>query len=97
MDEKANKASFIAVVFGRVQGVFFRMFVLREARALGLCGRVRNLADGSVEVNAEGERAKLEKLLARLRQGPPGAIVEDVTATWSEYLHEYDDFQIDYR
>ncbi|MEO0019368.1 MAG: acylphosphatase [candidate division WOR-3 bacterium] len=97
MDEKGDKASFVALVFGRVQGVFFRMFVLREARALGLTGRVRNLPDGSVEVNAEGERGKLEKLIERLHQGPPGALVQNVSVTWSDYLHEYDDFQIDYR
>jgi hypothetical protein len=43
-----------AVVHGRVQGVGFRYFVMREARALGLSGWVRNQADGSVEVEAEG-------------------------------------------
>lgn len=96
MDEKGNKASFVAIVVGRVQGVFFRMFVFREARALGLTGRVRNLPDGSVEVTAEGERAKLEALIARLHQGPSGAMVESVRVTWSDYFHEYDDFQIDY-
>lgn len=97
MSAKENKASLTAYVAGRVQGVFFRMFVLKEARALGLTGRVRNLPDGRVEVNAEGERAKLEQLVQKLHQGPPGAIVESVNTEWGEYLHEYDDFQIDYR
>ncbi|MEN9980113.1 MAG: acylphosphatase [candidate division WOR-3 bacterium] len=97
MSATGNKASLSAYVAGRVQGVFFRMFVLKEARTLGLTGRVRNLPDGRVEVNAEGEREKLEKLVAKLHQGPPGAIVENVKLEWGEYLHEYDDFQIDYR
>lgn len=97
MDEKKDKASLTAFVSGRVQGVFFRMFVMKEARALGLTGRVRNLPDGRVEVNAEGEGEKLKKLIEKLYQGPPGAIVQDVKVDWGEYLHEYDDFQIDYR
>ncbi len=97
MSATGNNASLSAFVSGRVQGVFFRMFALKEARALGLTGRVRNLPDGRVEVNAEGEREKLERLVQKLHQGPPGAVVEDVRVEWGEYLHEYDDFQIDYR
>uniref|UniRef100_A0A7V3PTV7 acylphosphatase n=1 Tax=candidate division WOR-3 bacterium TaxID=2052148 RepID=A0A7V3PTV7_UNCW3 len=90
-------ASFYALVSGRVQGVFFRMFVYKEARALGISGRVRNLPDGRVEVQAEGERQRLNRLIEKLHQGPPGAIVENVQVEWGEYLHEYEDFQIDYR
>ena len=85
-----------ATVSGRVQGVFYRAFVEREASGLGLCGRVRNLQDGRVDVVAEGERKQLDQLLDRLRKGPPHALVSDVTAVWDEYRHEYDDFQIDY-
>ena len=44
------------VVRGRVQGVGYRYFVLRQADALGVAGFARNRADGSVEVVAEGER-----------------------------------------
>jgi acylphosphatase len=91
-----DKVSFRAVVSGRVQGVFFRMFVMREANALRLCGRVKNLRDGSVEVLAEGERAGLETLIQRLHKGPPAASVQNVAVDWGDYLHEYDDFQMDY-
>jgi acylphosphatase len=91
-----DKASLRAVVTGRVQGVFFRMFVVREATGLGLCGSVRNLLDGRVEVSAEGQRRALEQLVQRLRKGPPKAEVSDVTAEWDEYRHDYDDFQIEY-
>lgn len=83
-------------MFGRVQGVFFRMFAYREARSLGLCGLVRNLPDGRVEVAAEGERGNLEALAQRLRKGPPGAVVQDVAVDWEEYRHTYDDFSIEY-
>ncbi len=86
-----------AVVSGRVQGVFYRMFVLREAQALGLSGRVRNLLDGTVEVEAWGAHAKLEPFVGRLRKGPAGAIVSGVAADWEAEPAEYADFQIDYR
>jgi acylphosphatase len=66
------------VVRGRVQGVGFRWFVRERGRALGLSGWVRNLADGSVEVAANGERRALERLRVLVGQGPPGADVSAV-------------------
>ena len=85
-----------AVVSGTVQGVFYRRFVFLEATGLGLYGRVRNLFDGRVEVEAEGERRKLEQLIKRLHNGPPGAHVTDVATEWSEHRGEYRDFRVDY-
>ncbi len=92
----SSKASFHATVSGRVQGVFFRMFVYREATALKLGGTVRNLLDGRVEVRAEGERANLETLLERLHKGPPRAQVTGVEVDWDEFRHEFDRFDIEY-
>ena len=66
------------VVRGRVQGVGFRWFVEREAHILGISGWVRNNADGSVEVLAQGSREQLLGLRLRLRQGPRAARVDDV-------------------
>jgi acylphosphatase len=71
-----------AVVVGRVQGVGFRYYVLREARRLGLDGWTANEGDGSVRVVADGPRKTLELLLALLRQGPPASIVERVVVNW---------------
>ncbi|HEX5467068.1 MAG TPA: acylphosphatase [Candidatus Limnocylindrales bacterium] len=65
-----------ALAFGRVQGVGFRWFVREEARRLGLDGWVRNRSDGAVELNAEGQPAVLDRFVARLREGPPGAMVD---------------------
>ncbi len=67
-----------ASVRGRVQGVGFRFFVLREATYLGLDGFVANERDGSVHVVAEGPATVLDALLERLRDGPPASIVERV-------------------
>ncbi|HEX6091378.1 MAG TPA: acylphosphatase [Gemmatimonadales bacterium] len=69
------------VVTGRVQGVGFRWFVVKQARALGVAGYVRNRDDGSVEVVAEGEAAAVENLAAALRRGPPAARVAGVLRT----------------
>jgi acylphosphatase len=70
----------VATVHGRVQGVGFRWFVMREAAHLGLAGWVANLADGSVEVVAEGAEADLERLVAALWEGPAASIVGNVVA-----------------
>jgi acylphosphatase len=43
---------------------------------------VRNCDDGSVEVIAEGSRAKLEELIAWCREGPPGARVNQIEVRW---------------
>jgi len=71
-----------AGVAGRVQGVGFRYFVVREAMALGLDGWVANAPDGSVRCVAEGPSDRLETLLDRLREGPAAAIVEHVSEVW---------------
>ncbi len=65
-------------VNGRVQGVGYRYFVLREAEALGVTGFARNLPDGRVEVIAEGPAEVLGDFEARLRKGPAFARVEGV-------------------
>lgn len=89
-------ASLQAIVYGHVQGVFFRAFASGQARELGLTGYVRNLPKGSVEVKAEGERSRLGELIDRLKTGPPGARVEKVATNWSEYTGSYSGFSIRY-
>jgi len=93
----SDLASVHAIVYGRVQGVYFRAFSLRQARELGLTGYVRNLPDwNAVEVQAEGERNKLERLIDYLKVGPPGARVERVEANWSEHTGSYPNFSVRY-
>jgi acylphosphatase len=83
-----------AVVHGSVQGVGFRVFVLREARRLHLIGWVANEAGRRVRCVAEGSREELETLLRALHEGPPGAWVERVDASWSAATGEFDGFDV---
>lgn len=82
--EPAGRASarLDALVRGRVQGVGFRVFVLREATYLGLDGFVANEPDGGVRVVAEGLQRDLEALLERLEEGPPAGFVDRVLTRW---------------
>jgi acylphosphatase len=68
-------ASYRYIVRGRVQGVGYRYFVMREANGLGVSGFARNLPDGSVEVVAEGSDDVLARFEDRLREGPSFAAV----------------------
>ena len=63
---------------GIVQGVGFRFFTERAARRLGMSGFVRNLPDGTVEVEADGDETSLGALRSELERGPSGARVEQV-------------------
>lgn len=90
-------ASVLATVHGRVQGVFFRAFVERHAKALRLTGYVRNLLGGrALEVWAEGEKENLDELLNHLKNGPPRARVERVDVEWSEYGGRFSRFGVRY-
>lgn len=81
-------------VRGRVQGVFFRASTQREAKRLGLTGWVKNRADGSVEVLAEGEEDELKELIAWANRGPSAARVERVDVRWRGFSGDFCDFRI---
>jgi acylphosphatase len=82
------------LVSGRVQGVAYRAATVEQARVLGLRGWVRNLPDGRVEAEAEGEREDVEALVAWCRRGPPAARVEGLAVTWSAPVGGPGSFQI---
>lgn len=82
------------VVLGRVQGVGFRAFTESAAGELCLKGFSRNLPDGSVEIEVEGDREAIEVLIGRLRLGPPLARVEDLKLIWKPYSARFQDFSI---
>ncbi len=85
---------FRARVYGVVQGVGFRWFVRHEAQRNNVVGYVRNLADGSVEVEAQGKPQDLEKLLSAIKKGPPAGIVTKVDVEWLPPTDEFHTFEI---
>ena len=82
------------LVRGRVQGVGFRWFVEREAHMLQVAGWVRNNADGTVEVLAQGTREQLAGLHSRLREGPRAARVDQVEVSDAESTPGITSFQV---
>ena len=80
MTGEARRAVHVSVT-GKVQGVGYRDFVERQARALGLAGFVRNRRDGSVEAVLVGPSPAVETMVAACRRGPPAAQVKDIRAT----------------
>ena len=92
----SEKMRLHAIVEGHVQGVNFRAFVVQQASALGVTGWVRNRWDGSVEVVGEGERARLDQLLAALQRGPRSAYVSGVMPEWQPASGEFTGFRMRY-
>lgn len=58
-----------AVITGNVQGVGLRVFVVDNASKLGITGWVKNMADGTVEMEAQGNPDKLDQLFAAIKKG----------------------------
>jgi acylphosphatase len=83
-------------VSGRVQGVYYRAFTETAANELGLVGYCRNLPDGRVAVEAEGDKTLIEELVKRLWMGPPGAKVTDVQVEWDPATEKFHGFSIEY-
>ena len=82
------------LVKGRVQGVAYRAFTYHEATRQGLRGWVRNLDNGQVDVEVEGNRTTIESFLGLLQKGPPLARVDGTHVEWSEATGESVGFQI---
>jgi acylphosphatase len=77
-----------------VQGVGFRYFVMREARAAGLCGFVRNLADGRVEFLLQGRAQAVGAVVEKIRLGPRHARVTDLVTREDRQASGETDFVI---
>jgi acylphosphatase len=82
------------IVLGSVQGVGYRWFVQQTAKALGLKGFVRNLVDGTVEIEAQGNQHSIEEFLRKVRIGPLGAYVSNVKIREKEIEFDSMSFEI---
>ena len=83
-----------ARITGVVQGVGFRYWTARKADALLLKGTVRNSADGSVELVAEGSAADVDSIVKWLHSSRAPGRVENVDFQVSDATGEFDDFRI---
>lgn len=81
-------------VTGHVQGVYYRQTCRSVARSLGLVGWVRNLADGSVVIRAQGDPDSVERLIEWAWLGPSGASVTGVETEMTDTDDTLGDFYI---
>jgi acylphosphatase len=92
MMKAENRRRLHALVYGRVQGVGFRYFVMSAAAELGLVGWTRNRREGYVEVVAEGEMDDLDTLVQTLNRGSNSSSVREVKADLQEPSGEFNSF-----
>ena len=81
-------------ITGKVQGVGFHYFVLRQAQELGITGWVSNKSNGDVEAFTQGEKADIEQFIAKVKEGPSFSRVEDVSLNWVNEADQYFGFEI---
>jgi acylphosphatase len=81
-------------VQGRVQGVGFRAHVEFYGRQLGVTGWVRNVGYNTVEAVAEGERAKVERFIETMKQGPRASRVDESNVEWEVSTGEFREFAV---
>ncbi|MDD5132145.1 MAG: acylphosphatase [bacterium] len=84
------------IVKGTVQGVGFRYYTRRLADSLGLSGYVKNLADGNVEIEAEGDKQSLQDLIHDLQTKDMAEYISGLEVVWSENQDKYHDFVISF-
>ena len=82
------------IISGKVQGVFYRASCQEVAQRLGLTGWVENLQNENVEVLAQGEKEKIEKLIEWCKKGPAGARVSDLEIKYQNIVERFISFQI---
>ena len=84
------------VIYGKVQGVWYRASTKEQALKLRLTGWIRNLESGDVEAIFEGEESAIDEIITWCSTGPPLAEVDHITKKFEEYTTEFNDFQIKY-
>ena len=95
MAKPSSKIARKFLIAGRVQGVGYRYFAERWASQLGVCGYVKNLWNGSVEVYAIGDAVALEELKRRLAEGPRSGHVNAIDESDESVDKRYNRFIIE--
>ena len=87
------KARIKILVSGFVQGVGYRYYCFRKANEYDIKGYAKNLPDGKVEVDAEGDRSLLNDFIKDLRTGPLNASVKSLKLEELPFENKYSDFK----
>lgn len=87
------KKSVRIYITGTVQGVFFRAFIKEQAEKLDVKGFVRNLEDGRIEIFAEGDSNKVNKMIEIAKKGPKHAQIRNVEIK-NERFQDFKNFKI---
>ena len=93
-NDASNTQTVKIIIRGRVQGVSYRYFTLRQAQSFNIFGWVRNEANGDVKVYAEGDRESLNQFINYLKKGPSFSRVDDVILNWEAEDKSYNEFNI---
>ena len=94
MNNTSLKASIHVRVWGRVQGVGFRAFVVRNVRNKNLKGWVRNVGHDQVEIRAEGTREALELFLVQVKKGPSASDIRECKFNWGKFNGNFKKFKV---
>ncbi len=82
------------LIEGRLQAMNFRFNAQKQANRLGLVGFVRNLSDGRLEIEVQGEEKKVEKMLYWCQDEPHGHQIKNILFRYDEPLNRYSDFTV---
>ncbi|WP_024954640.1 acylphosphatase [Sulfurospirillum arcachonense] len=85
--------SYKFIIFGKVQGVWYRKYVMQIAKALGYVGYVKNLKDGSVEVVVNLDlQSELESFISKLYEGSTFSKVTDIECQKIDFV-DFENFE----
>ncbi|NHZ86480.1 MAG: acylphosphatase [Planctomycetia bacterium] len=82
------------LVTGKVQGVWFRDFVKKNADVLNINGWVKNNNNGTVSITVEGKEKEIDRLIDKIKIGSLLSKVENVEVNWQPCFNKYNSFKI---
>lgn len=92
----SENATVHMVLKGRVQMVGFRWFAYQWAGDFDLSGWVKNNIDGTVEIEVEGKKSRIESFIKEMKTGPRFALVDNMDIKWKSFQNEYRKFEVRY-
>lgn len=82
------------LIEGRLNTMNFRFNAQRQATKLGLVGFIRNLSDGRIEIEVQGDDAQVKKILDWCQQEPHGSQMRSILFRYDEPVNRYSDFSV---